>query len=116
MALHCGDSKNLDFFVHQLSLIDQNFNGESNRTFKDNLWARFRAAAQRIFISEALKARAERDLDEFETYYSDFLDETAIKQLENQYKSALDFSDIDQVFKEAISKSRISQLSELETL
>lgn len=115
LALHTGDSKNLDFFVQQLGLIDKSF-GEGNRSLKDNLWARFRASSQRIFIHEALKTRSQGDLDDFDTYYSDFLDEESIKQLESLYKNGIDFTDIDSVFKEAISKSRVQSITDLETI
>lgn len=48
---------------------------QSEGRLRDFLWARFRTVAQRIMISEQLKAEKDNSLESYETYYSDFIDD-----------------------------------------
>lgn len=115
LALHCGDTHNLDFFVSQLALINEHLR-EPENSFKDALWARLRGQSQRLLISEALNRQEACDLEEFDTYYCDFIDEDSLKAIKSKYSKGLEFMDVDSVFKEAQSKSRTTNISELEAV
>ena len=94
----------------------QKYQRGSARGLKDYLWIRFRTTAQRILINEALKSKAEGEFVDFDTYYSDFIDEAQLDMLQKIYQNPINFSDISSVFDDAISKSRATSITELERI
>jgi hypothetical protein len=50
------------------------------------MWVRFRCQAQRLMISQLIDQKEAGSLDQFETYFSDFLEEDQLTQLKNEYQ------------------------------
>lgn len=49
------------------------------------MWVRFRCQAQRLMISQLIDQKEAGSLDQFETYFSDFLDEEQLNLLKMEY-------------------------------
>ena len=79
---------------------------DSTSKFKDFLWLRFRNQAQRILISELLNQKEKGSLDQFETYFTDFIEEEQLYQLKQEYKQTIQFSDIKEMINQALMSSR----------
>lgn len=70
LGLQCGDLKASERLVERLQ--------NSTSPIKDHMWVHFRSCAQRILINLALKAKEDGSLDSFETFYSDFIDQSQL--------------------------------------
>lgn len=73
LGLQCGDTKASEMLVERLQ--------NSTSSIKDHMWVNFRSCAQRILVNLALKAKEDGSLDSFETFYSDFIDQSQLDQL-----------------------------------
>jgi hypothetical protein len=113
LAYFSGDTHNMQRLLQSISGFGPSSRNESRQPLKDQLWAKLRAVSQRIMIHEALQAREEGDLSDFDTYYSELITEEELEQLKQIYRVPLDFSDMTNVFKEAFSKSHATSISEI---
>ena len=70
------------------------------------MWVRFRCQAQRLMISQLIDQKEAGSLDQFETYFSDFLEAEQLTQLKNEYQQTIQFSDIKEMINQALISSR----------
>jgi hypothetical protein len=70
------------------------------------MWVRFRCQAQRLMISKLIDQKEAGSLDQFETYFSDFLEAEQLTQLKNEYQQTIKFSDIKEMINQALISSR----------
>ncbi|CDW88777.1 UNKNOWN [Stylonychia lemnae] len=116
----------LDQKINQQKLLDGRdgrINNEAflnelhQQSYLDNLWASFKSISQSMLIDQVIEALKDGDdLDLYETFYSELIDEESFNQLSIQVKKNFQFQQVDYVFRDALNISSKSQLSWFESI